>query len=135
MRRITIVALVLLLMISNVCFASSYEQVYTDSLGSRMYIDRDSVKPLKYGVWDCYKATTKLVFSIPIGNITYSMFYYLVNKENNDYAVVYIENYDANDTMVSSVDKADKINWHGYDKKDENHQVVDKILETSKEGK
>lgn len=135
MRRFAIIFFVMLLMISEVCFASSYELVYTDSIGGQLYIDKDSVKPMKYKLWDCYKATAKLVFSKPIDNITYSMLCYLVNKENKNYALVYIENYDANNTLLSSVDKSAKLNWFAYDQKNDNHLLIDKMLEIVKEGK
>lgn len=133
MRKIEIVLVtVLLLLFSQVCFASSYELVYTDALGGQVSIDKDSVQPMKYKVWDCYKATTKVVFGKPMGNISYSMLYYLVNKETKNYALVFAENYDANNSLVSSLDKSGKITWQNYDPRNDTSKVIDKIVDLGK---
>lgn len=135
MRKFTIILFLILSIISQVCFASSYELVYRDSIGGQLYLDKDSVKPMKYRLWDCYKASTKLEFGKPMDNITYSVLCYLVNKENKNYALVYIENYDANNTLLSFEDRSNKLNWFPYDEKNDNHLLVDKVLEIVKEGK
>lgn len=136
MRKVEFVLVLgLLLLFSPVCFASSYELVYKDALGGQVFIDQESVQPMKYKVWDCYKATTKVVFGKPLGNISYSMLYYLVNKETKDYALVFAENYDAANSLVSSLDKSGKLTWQKYDPQNDTSKVIDKIAELGKTGK
>lgn len=135
MRRIVITFFVALMLLSNVCFAASYELVYTDALNSQIYIDKDSVKPIQYKIWDCYRAATKIVFSQPMNGISYSVLTYLVNKDNKDYAVVFIENYDANNTLLSAMNKTDSIKWQGYAQTNDNFKLVDRIIEIAGAGK
>lgn len=135
MRKTAVILFVLLLMLSQSCLAAPFELVYTDNLGGQVFIDRDSVKPMTYKIWDCYKATSKVVFDKPMDNIAYSVLYYFVKTDNKDYAVVYIDNYDVNDKLISSIDKTNKVNWHPYDPNDLNYKLIEKILEISKEGK
>ncbi len=135
MRKMTIGFLtMLLLLFSQVCFAASYELVYTDALGGQVLIDKDSVQPMQYKVWDCYKATTKVVFSKPMGNISYSVLYNLVNKETKEYALAYVENFDANNTLLSSLDKSGKLQWQSYTENSDTAKVIDKIIEIGKTG-
>lgn len=133
MRRIAVMLILALFLMGNSCFAASVEYLYTDALGTKVYFETDSIKSITY-IWDCYKATTKLVFNKPIGNITYSKMYFLIKKENKDYAIVYIENYDANNNLVSSTDKANDVHWEPYDKNNQNSILVDKVFEVAKQG-
>ena len=132
MRKIAVTLSVILLLISNICFAASTEYLYTDALGTEVNLVTESVRPITYKIRDCYKATKKLVFNKPMGNIKYSQMYYLINKENKDYAVVYIENYDVNDKRVSSTDKGKNIHWSVYDPTDNNYKLVDRVFEIAK---
>jgi|GEM_PF-3951071 len=134
MRRITIMLIVALLLMGNICFAASAEYLYTDALGTKVYLEAESIKSITY-IWDCYKASTKLVFNKPISNITYSKMYFLIKKENKDYAIVYIENYDANDQLVSSTDKANEVQWTPYDKNNQHSILIDKVFGIAKQVK
>ena len=136
MRKTMVVLMtMLLLFFSQVCFAASYELVYTDALGGQLFIDKDSVQPMKYKVWDCYKATTKVVFGKPMGNISYSVLYYLVNQETKENALAYVENFDAGNGLISSLDKSGKLQWQSYDKNSDMAKVVDKTMEIGETGK
>lgn len=132
MRKTIIAFIFVLLMFSSICAAAGTEYLYTDSLGAKVYLETASVKPITFKIWDCYKATTKLEFNKPLGNITYTKMYYLINKQNKDYAIVYIENYDINDKLISTVEKAENIKWDKYDKKNDNYKLVDRVFEITK---